>query len=57
MEGVNPTRIYCKNFCNCHNVTLIQQQYDLNKGKQHQKNRGCKRQFLQKLIGHIFLTL
>jgi hypothetical protein len=22
MEGVNSTKIYCKNFCKCHNVPL-----------------------------------
>jgi hypothetical protein len=24
-EGVNSTMIYCKNFCNCHNVSPVQQ--------------------------------
>jgi hypothetical protein len=23
--GVNSTMIYCKNFCKCHNVPLVQQ--------------------------------
>jgi hypothetical protein len=25
MEGVNSTMIYCKNFCKCHKVPLVQQ--------------------------------
>jgi hypothetical protein len=25
--GVNLTMIYCKNFCKCHNVPPVQQQY------------------------------
>jgi hypothetical protein len=24
-EGVNSTMIYCKNFCKCHNLPLVQQ--------------------------------
>jgi hypothetical protein len=32
MDGVNSTRIYCKNFCKCHSVHPVQQSYD-NKGK------------------------
>jgi hypothetical protein len=26
IEGVNLTKTYCKNFCKCHNVPLVQQQ-------------------------------
>jgi hypothetical protein len=25
MEGVNSTKIYCKNLCKCHNVSPVQQ--------------------------------
>jgi hypothetical protein len=25
MEGVNSTKIYCKNFCYCHNIPPVQQ--------------------------------
>jgi hypothetical protein len=25
MEGVNPTVIYCKKFCKCHNILPVQQ--------------------------------
>jgi hypothetical protein len=28
IDEVNSTKIYCKNFCKCHNIPPVQQEYD-----------------------------
>jgi ribosomal protein L44E len=37
---VNLTKIYCKNFCKCHNVPLVQQLYNKKKIKYSTQNRA-----------------
>jgi hypothetical protein len=49
MEGMNSTMICCKNFCKCHNVPPVQQQYD-NKKNLQIKKANYKQKTTEKIL-------